>query len=62
VFSEQDKRQLRGRIWRHPQTRQCIIYDFVALQTGDVILNNIARLKKDMVEAFTCSTEYGRRE
>lgn len=53
VFSQQDKRQLIGRIWRHPQERRCIIYDLIALETADVVLNHMARTKREMLDVFT---------
>lgn len=57
-FSAQDKRQLYGRIWRHPQLRICIIYDLIALSTSDVILNEMARGKKEMLTTFVTSSPF----
>ena len=62
MFSEQDRRQLRGRIWRQPQFRNCLFYNLIALLTGDVILGGIAGGKGGMVHVFASSEEYGRRK
>ncbi|KAG2045912.1 hypothetical protein BDR06DRAFT_900013 [Suillus hirtellus] len=53
LWSEQDDRQLRGRIYRHPQTKPVHIYRAIALRTADVFLNNISFSKGAMHEAFT---------
>ncbi|KAG2365352.1 P-loop containing nucleoside triphosphate hydrolase protein [Suillus spraguei] len=55
LWSEQDDRQLRGRIYRHPQTKPVHIYRAIALRTADVFLNNISFSKGAMHEAFTGS-------
>ncbi|KAG2063373.1 hypothetical protein BDR04DRAFT_1038198 [Suillus decipiens] len=55
LWSEQDDRQLRGRIYRHPQTKPVHIYRAIALRTADVFLNNISFSKGAMQEAFTGS-------
>ncbi|KAG1786495.1 P-loop containing nucleoside triphosphate hydrolase protein, partial [Suillus variegatus] len=52
LWSEQDDRQLRGRIYRHPQTKMVHIYRAIALRTADVFLNNISFSKGAMHEAF----------
>ncbi|KAG2045712.1 hypothetical protein BDR06DRAFT_1015378 [Suillus hirtellus] len=52
LWSEQDDRQLRGRIYRHPQTKLVNIYRAIALRTADVFLNNISFSKGAMHEAF----------
>ncbi|GBE84816.1 hypothetical protein SCP_0607960 [Sparassis crispa] len=58
LFSEQDKRQLIGRIWRFPQSLVCVIYDFIALATTDVPLSGIARKKEEMLQVFAKRSEY----
>ncbi|KAL6304101.1 hypothetical protein BKA93DRAFT_826085 [Sparassis latifolia] len=57
-FSEQDKRQIMGRIWRYPQDKICIIYDLVAINTADVALNSIARKKEEMLQIFASRAKY----
>ncbi|KAG2134716.1 P-loop containing nucleoside triphosphate hydrolase protein [Suillus cothurnatus] len=52
LWSEQDDRQLCGRIYRHPQTKPVHIYRAIALRTPDVFLNNISFSKGAMHEAF----------
>lgn len=52
LWSEQDDRQLRGRIYRHPQNKPVHIYRAIALRTADVFLNNISFSKGAMHEAF----------
>ncbi|KAG1798808.1 P-loop containing nucleoside triphosphate hydrolase protein [Suillus variegatus] len=52
LWSEQDDRQLRGRIYRHPQTKEVHVYRAIALKTADVFLNNISFSKGAMHEAF----------
>ncbi|KAG2359931.1 P-loop containing nucleoside triphosphate hydrolase protein [Suillus spraguei] len=52
LWSEQDDRQLRGRIYRHPQAKEVHVYRAIALKTADVFLNNISFSKGAMHEAF----------
>ncbi|KAG1841574.1 P-loop containing nucleoside triphosphate hydrolase protein [Suillus subluteus] len=52
LWSEQDDRQLRGRIYRHPQPKEVHVYRAIALKTADVFLNNISFSKGAMHEAF----------
>ncbi|KAG2336037.1 hypothetical protein BDR05DRAFT_897311 [Suillus weaverae] len=52
LWSEQDDRQLRGRIYRHPQDKEVHVYRAIALKTADVFLNNISFSKGAMHEAF----------
>jgi SNF2 family DNA or RNA helicase len=52
MFSWWDKQQIIGRVNRGKQTRQVIVYDIIALQTGDVVLNAMAKDKKTMLDGF----------
>lgn len=59
IFSWWDKHQIIGRLNRGSQARKVIVYDLVALSTNDVVINDIARSKKDIVEAFLQAAPYG---
>jgi hypothetical protein len=62
IFSWCAKEQIIGRLNRGKQLQTVIVYDLVALMTGDVALNSIARDKKGVLEAFLQKTEYGQGE
>ncbi|EGO04147.1 hypothetical protein SERLA73DRAFT_67866 [Serpula lacrymans var. lacrymans S7.3] len=52
LWSDQEDAQLRGRVWRQPQTKQVHIYRLIATGTPDVFLNNISFDKGVMHAAF----------
>lgn len=52
VFSQQDKKQLIGRIHRIPQQQTCIVYDLVLQDTADEALYAIASGKAEMMAAL----------
>lgn len=52
VFSQQDKKQLIGRIHRIPQKQTCIVYDLVLQDTADEALYAIASGKAEMMAAL----------
>lgn len=56
LWSAQEDDQLIGRVWRHPQTKNVIVYRIIAADTQDVFLNNISFAKAAIHEAFTNST------
>jgi hypothetical protein len=57
-FSHSEKQQLMGRLNRGDQQRTVIVYDLVAADSCDVVLNCIARDKKDCVSAFLSKDSY----
>lgn len=54
MFSQQDKKQLIGRIHRFPQRLTCIVYDLVTRNTADEALYAIASGKAEMMAALNC--------
>jgi hypothetical protein len=52
LFSNQEHRQVVGRVWRHPQQRQVIAYRLLAMKTADTILQEIADNKDFLLKAF----------
>ncbi|KIJ57574.1 hypothetical protein HYDPIDRAFT_104092 [Hydnomerulius pinastri MD-312] len=57
LWSAQDDEQLRGRIYRFPQSKTVHIYRLIALGTPDVFLNTISFDKGQMHQAFVGSYE-----
>ncbi|KAJ7574206.1 P-loop containing nucleoside triphosphate hydrolase protein, partial [Mycena floridula] len=51
-WSSQDLDQLRGRVWRHGQTKQVDVYHIVAQGTPDVFLNNLSVSKAALHDMF----------
>ena len=51
-----------GRLNRGDQKRRVIVYDLVAADTCDVVLNGIARDKKDCISTFLSSQSYAQGE
>jgi superfamily II DNA or RNA helicase len=56
LFSNQEFRQIVGRVWRYPQQRQVIVYHLLALGAADTILQQIAGNKDKLLEAFVASS------
>ncbi|KAL7277927.1 hypothetical protein ACG7TL_007875 [Trametes sanguinea] len=52
LWSAQEMEQLIGRVWRHPQSKQVLIYSLIAVGTSDVFLNTISRDKGTMQSGF----------
>ncbi|OSC96198.1 hypothetical protein PYCCODRAFT_1472816, partial [Trametes coccinea BRFM310] len=52
LWSAQEMEQLIGRVWRHPQPKQVLIYSLIAVGTSDVFLNTISRDKGTMQSGF----------
>jgi SNF2 family DNA or RNA helicase len=59
LFSWWDKHQIIGRINRGTQARQVIVYDLIAVGTGDVLINSIAMDKRDTLEEFVHTNPNG---
>jgi hypothetical protein len=55
LFSNQELRQVIGRVWRYPQQRQVIVYRLVALNTADTVLQEIAENKDRLLDAFAAT-------
>ncbi|EIW75348.1 hypothetical protein CONPUDRAFT_66102, partial [Coniophora puteana RWD-64-598 SS2] len=53
LWSGLEDEQLRGRIWRYPQSKHVVFYRLVALDTPDVFLNTISFNKARIHDAFT---------
>ncbi|KAJ3548525.1 hypothetical protein NMY22_g1227 [Coprinellus aureogranulatus] len=51
-WSAQDEQQIRGRIHRHGQSKDCISYQLLALGTADEVLAGISESKSSMLTAF----------
>ncbi|KAF9470773.1 hypothetical protein BDN70DRAFT_939435 [Pholiota conissans] len=51
-WSAQDIRQMRGRVHRQPQKNKVICIHLLANETSDIIVDGMARGKRDMMEAF----------
>jgi hypothetical protein len=60
VFSDQEKKQLVGRIWRYPQQHVCIMYELILNNTCDEVLYNISQGKALMMESFIEGDSVGR--
>jgi hypothetical protein len=52
VFSNQEKRQFMGRIWRYPQKHVCIMYELILDDTCDDVIFNISQGKALMMDTF----------
>jgi hypothetical protein len=57
MWSEQEERQLRGRITRQGQAKPVIIYRLISAGTADVFLNNLSFDKGVMYDAFNGCSE-----
>jgi SNF2 family DNA or RNA helicase len=51
-WSAQDERQIRGRAHRQPQTKIVKVIYLLANDSADLLMNAVARGKRDMFEAF----------
>jgi hypothetical protein len=51
-WSAQDERQLIGRIWRQPQSKQVKIIHLLAIDTTDIVLHSQAQGKAFMLDLF----------
>ncbi|KAG6839498.1 hypothetical protein C0991_002138, partial [Blastosporella zonata] len=51
-WSAQEERQIRGRAWRQPQSKTVKIIHLLAAESADLVMNAVAREKKDMYEHF----------
>ena len=51
-WSAQDERQIRGRAHRQPQTKTVKVIYLLANNSADLLMNAVARGKRDMFEAF----------
>ncbi|KAJ3764543.1 P-loop containing nucleoside triphosphate hydrolase protein, partial [Lentinula raphanica] len=60
-WSAQDERQILGRAYRQPQAKTVKAIHLLAENSSDVLINGMARGKKDMLEAFV-NKEQGKGE
>lgn len=51
-WSAQDERQIRGRAHRQPQTKNVKVIHLLASDSADLLMNDVARAKRDMFDAF----------
>lgn len=60
-WSAQDILQIIGRVWRHGQTKEVLVYRVLALGTTDIIVSGVAMHKQHMLQGFLQKPD-GKRE